>query len=72
MSKLWAALGSILAVILGAVGLHRSGKKQGRLEVEAETNQQGVDRANERNKIERRIVGGGDSVERLRDKWQRD
>ena len=71
MGKLWAALGSILAVILGAVGLHRSGKKQGRLEVENAGNKEGLKRAEKITQIKVGVIRGKSALERLRDKWKR-
>ena len=71
MGKLWAALGSILAVILGAVGLHRSGKKQGRLEVENAGNKEGLERAKKITNIKDSVIRGESAFKRLRDNWKR-
>lgn len=72
MSKIYAILAAIGAVIVGVFSLLRSGKKVGRNETELEMHQEESRRANERNKIERDVISDGDSVDRLRDKWQRD
>ena len=72
MSKIYASLAALIAFIAGAFKIFSAGKDSGIEETENLSSKRAVRRANERNKIERRVVGSGDSNKRLRDKWQRD
>lgn len=71
--ELIAGLGAILALILGAFGLHQKGYSSGKKEAEAESKARLLDLTDKKVKEYERInnLSDADVDKRLRDKWKK-